>query len=70
MRGVAAGYRLAYYEEHKVAAGLQCLPDSLVGTEYYRPTSEGREAWLAERLAQVKEWRERPPEQDREEARE
>ena len=60
--GYGDGYRLAHYEEHKVAAGMQCLPDSLVGTEYYRPTSEGREAWMAERLAQVKQWRERTPE--------
>ena len=55
--GYGEGYRLAHYEEHKVASGMQCLPDSLAGTEYYTPTGEGREAWLAERLAQVKRWR-------------
>ena len=59
--GYGDGYRYAHNEEHKVAAGMQCLPDSLAGTEYYTPTGEGREAWLAERLAQVKRWREGPP---------
>ncbi len=60
------GYRLAHYEKHKVAAGMQCLPDSLVGTEYYVPTGEGREGWLAERLADVKRWREGRPDDSRE----
>ena len=52
--GYGDGYRLAHYEEHKVAAGMQCLPDSLAGTEYYRPTEEGREKAFKDRLAWVK----------------
>ena len=53
-----AGYRYAHDEENKVAAGMQCLPNSLVGTEYYEPTSEGREGFLKDRLAWVKSLRE------------
>ena len=49
-----AGYRYAHDEENKVAAGMQCLPDSLVGAEYYVPTTEGREGFLKERLDWVK----------------
>lgn len=49
-----AGYRYAHDEEDKVAAGMQCLPDSLAGTEYYQPTEEGREAAFKERLEQLK----------------
>ena len=44
------GYRYAHDEEGKIAAGMQCLPDSLVGTEYYAPTEEGREGLFKERL--------------------
>ena len=44
------GYRYAHDEEDKVAAGMQCLPDSLVGTRYYEPTTEGRESAFKERL--------------------
>ena len=44
------GYRYAHDEKDKVAAGMQCLPDSLVGMEYYVPTEEGREGLFKERL--------------------
>ena len=54
--GYGKGYRLAHYEENKIA-DLQCLPDSLAGTEYYRPTSEGVEAKIAARLDAVKAWK-------------
>ncbi len=35
----------------------QCLPDSLVGTEYYQPTEEGVEARIKARLEQIKAWK-------------
>ena len=54
--GYGRGYRLAHYEENKIA-DIQCLPDSLVGTEYYTPTEEGVEARIKARLAAVKEWK-------------
>ncbi len=56
--GYGSGYRYAHDEEGKVAAGMQCLPDSLVGTEYYKPTEEGREDLFKNRLDQLKRLRE------------
>lgn len=55
--GYGAGYRLAHYEKHKVAADMQCLPDSLAGHTYYHPTEEGQEGHLKKRLAQLNQWR-------------
>ncbi|MFC2620781.1 MAG: replication-associated recombination protein A, partial [Pauljensenia sp.] len=48
--GYGRGYRLAHYEADKVAADMRCLPDSLAGAEYYRPTEEGNERRFKERL--------------------
>ena len=50
------GYKLAHYAENKIA-DLQCLPDSLQGTEYYSPTSEGVEARIAKPLEEIKAWK-------------
>ncbi len=50
------GYKLAHYAENKIA-DLQCLPDSLQGTEYYSPTNEGIEARIAKRLEEIKAWK-------------
>ncbi|WP_022868675.1 replication-associated recombination protein A [Schaalia vaccimaxillae] len=52
--GYGQGYRLAHYEDDKVATDMQCLPDSLVDAEYYSPTLEGHESRMSERLNQVK----------------
>ena len=54
--GYGRGYRLAHYEERKIA-DLDCLPDSLLGREYYSPTNEGVEARIGARLRQIKEWK-------------
>ena len=54
--GYGKGYRLAHYEEKKIA-DLQCLPDGLEGREYYTPTEEGVEARVKARLAQIKAWK-------------
>ena len=37
------GYQYAHNTEEKLT-NMQCLPDSLVGTEYYKPTTQGLEA--------------------------
>ena len=50
------GYVYAHDTQEKVAA-MQCLPDSLEGTEYYCPTEQGAEKETAEKLKQIKEWR-------------
>jgi putative ATPase len=47
--GYGAGYRYAHDEEEGVSA-MECLPDSLRGRRYYRPTERGSEKALAERL--------------------
>ena len=47
---------ISLMKEEKVTA-MQCLPDSLVGREYYRPTEQGVEGRFKTRLEQIKEWR-------------
>lgn len=56
--GYGEGYQYAHdYEGHITA--MQCLPDSLVGREYYIPSDQGSEARWGERLKQIKEWKEK-----------
>ncbi len=50
------GYQYAHDTKEKITA-MQCLPDSLVDREYYRPTEQGLEARFKERLAQIKDWK-------------
>jgi putative ATPase len=47
------GYRYAHDEEGKVA-DMDCLPDSLKGRSYYKPTQEGREKQLAQRMDEIR----------------
>jgi putative ATPase len=56
--GYGAGYRYAHDEEEGVSA-MDCLPESLQGRRYYRPTSRGKEAAIAERLEAARLVRER-----------
>ena len=51
--GYGEGYKYAHDYENKVAA-MQCLPDSLVGKEYYRPTGNGAEEVYKKRKDHVK----------------
>ena len=51
------GYQYAHDTEEKIT-NMQCLPDSLVGTEYYRPTEQGLEGRFKTRLEQIKKWKE------------
>lgn len=50
------GYIYAHDTEDKLSS-MQCLPDSLLGREYYRPTEEGREGAFKERLEEIKAWK-------------
>ncbi len=50
------GYQYAHDTEEKLT-DMQCLPDSLKEREYYRPTKQGLEAKLRERLSRIKEWK-------------
>jgi len=47
------GYRYAHDEEGRVA-DMDCLPDSLRGRSYYKPTQEGREKLLAQRMEEIR----------------
>lgn len=50
------GYVYAHDATDKIA-DIQCLPDSLRGRSYYRPTDEGDEALVKLRKAKIDEWR-------------
>jgi putative ATPase len=47
------GYLYAHDEEGRVA-DMDCLPDSLKGRSYYKPTQEGREKLLAQRMEEIR----------------
>lgn len=50
------GYQYAHDTEEKLTA-MQCLPDSLEGKKYYRPTTQGSEAKVKARLEQIEQWK-------------
>ena len=50
------GYQYAHDTEDKLTT-MQCLPDSLLGREYYKPTDQGLESRFKERFQQIKEWK-------------
>ncbi len=52
------GYQYAHDTADKLT-NMQCLPDSLLGREYYRPGNQGEEAAFGERLQQIKDWKKR-----------
>ena len=62
--GYGAGYRYAHDEAEGVAE-MDCLPDSLKGRRYYRPTARGAEAEIGERLEAARLVRERSKGPDR-----
>ena len=55
--GYGKGYQYAHDTAEKLT-NMQCLPDSLLGREYYRPTDQGFEARYKERLEEIKRWKE------------
>jgi putative ATPase len=54
--GYGQGYQYAHDMENKVA-NMQCLPDNLRDRVYYKPTNEGIEKRIRERLDEVKRLR-------------
>jgi len=54
--GYGDGYKYAHDYEEKITA-MQCLPDSLLSREYYRPTKQGREAKIGEWMEQIEGWK-------------
>jgi putative ATPase len=62
--GYGKGYQYAHDAKEKLT-DMQCLPDSLLGREYYQPTTAGTEARYKERLVQIKQWKEARQQHDR-----
>lgn len=56
--GYGKGYEYAHDAEDRLTT-MPCLPDNLRDRRYYRPTSEGVEKRLGERLAAIEEWKKR-----------
>jgi putative ATPase len=51
------GYGAGYQHAHKLEdalPGMECLPESLVGTRFYEPTNRGLEQRIAERLEEIR----------------
>jgi putative ATPase len=61
--GYGQGYQYAHDLESKVA-DMQCLPDNLRDRVYYRPTNEGIEKRIRERMDDIKRQRSRAGEGD------
>ena len=53
--GFGDGYVYAHDTDEGIGE-MSCLPDSLRGTDYYRPGSRGYEAELAARMEQIRQW--------------
>jgi putative ATPase len=51
--GYGRGYQYAHNLDEKVAA-MDCLPESLAGRTYYRPTDQGFEQRLRQRLEEIR----------------
>src|SRR3984957_16348469 len=56
--GYGKGYQYAHDLEEKVA-DMECLPASLAGRKYYRPTDQGFEARLRVRMEEIRKIKER-----------
>ena len=54
--GYGKGYQYAHDADEKLT-DMRCLPDSLLGTRYYRPTQQGLEKKYSRRLDQIREWK-------------
>jgi putative ATPase len=63
MRNIGYGkdYQYAHNSEEKVT-DMTCLPESLLGRVYYRPTDQGFEARLRQRLEEIRRIQRKPSE--------
>lgn len=50
------GYEYAHDTEEKLTR-MECMPESLKGRKYYRPTSQGSEAEAKKKLEAIAQWR-------------
>ncbi|MBQ7219393.1 MAG: replication-associated recombination protein A [Synergistaceae bacterium] len=54
--GYGKGYEYAHDYDERVTA-MECLPESLQGHEYYRPSEQGSESSYKKRLEMIKKWK-------------
>ncbi len=54
--GYGKGYQYAHNAEEKLT-DMTCLPDNLRDRHYYRPTDEGFEKRLKEKMKEIEEWK-------------
>jgi putative ATPase len=54
--GYGKGYQYAHKAEDKLT-DMQCLPDNLKDRHYYRPTDQGFEKRLREKMQAIEEWK-------------
>ncbi|MBR6954731.1 MAG: replication-associated recombination protein A [Clostridia bacterium] len=59
--GYGEGYQYAHDTAEKLTR-MVCLPDSLAGRRYYRPTDQGQEAAVKDRLEAILRWKAQSPE--------
>ena len=57
--GYGKGYQYAHDEPEKVT-DMTCLPESLLGRQYYRPTDQGFEGRLRARMEEIRRIRTKP----------
>ena len=57
--GYGKGYQYAHDSEEKVT-DMTCLPESLAGRIYYRPTDQGFESRIRQRLEEIRRIQKRP----------
>ena len=50
------GYKYAHDYDEKITT-MECLPENLIGHEYYQPTEQGSEIRYKKRLEQIKTWK-------------
>ena len=50
------GYKYAHDTSEKLTR-MTCLPQNLSGRHYYRPTSQGAEAYVKDRLEAIEKWK-------------
>ncbi|MCL2819820.1 MAG: replication-associated recombination protein A [Oscillospiraceae bacterium] len=54
--GYGKNYIYAHDTEDKLSS-MQCLPDSLLDRKYYKPTDQGQETRVKERMTQIEQWK-------------
>ena len=52
------GYEYSHDYEEKMTA-MSCLPDSMLGRQYYEPTDQGSEADFKKRYEYIKDWKQK-----------